>query len=238
MKETVTKIGHIMKMNPMQFYHAACQEQLNKVLAIVASEVDKEDKTYFKNYGTSWELANFEAQLKHTKPSIIIGPNHVETSALAVYTLQLHAHISLELMLCVAPHVKHHGFKFLPANLPYDKSIRGRRQNYVQLLKEQNQYLSNYKDFRIGGIDKDLLEEKIDDSTLREKLELVGVVGDIMPTAFTKTKGIWQVETTKTQVVEAMRHVTEVLGNIRDKTPERYKTLYSAFPYPRVLNTS
>ena len=34
-----------------------------------------------------------------------------------------------------------HGFKFLPANLPYDKSIRDGKQNYVQLLKEQNQHL-------------------------------------------------------------------------------------------------
>eukprot|EP00957_Ditylum_brightwellii_P049334 3743253-Ditylum_brightwellii.AAC.1 len=136
-------------------------------------------------------------------------------------------------MLRIAPHVDNHRFKFLLANLPYDKSIRDGKQNYLQLLKEQNQYLSNYEDFRIGGVNEDLLDEKIDDSTLLEKPELVGVIGDIMPTVFTKTKGIWQVETTKMQVVEAMRHVTEVLGNIRDNIPERYKTLFSAFPYPR-----
>eukprot|EP00957_Ditylum_brightwellii_P207569 15353546-Ditylum_brightwellii.AAC.1 len=35
-------------------------EQLNEALAAVASELDKEDKMYFKNYGTSRELANFE----------------------------------------------------------------------------------------------------------------------------------------------------------------------------------
>eukprot|EP00957_Ditylum_brightwellii_P031693 2403757-Ditylum_brightwellii.AAC.1 len=73
----------------------------------------------------SWELANFDVQLKPAKSSIII----------------------------------------LPANLQYDKSIRDGRQNYTQLLKEQNHYLSNYKDFRIGGIDKDLLDGKIDEST-------------------------------------------------------------------------
>eukprot|EP00957_Ditylum_brightwellii_P126207 9621786-Ditylum_brightwellii.AAC.1 len=59
-KETVTKIGHITKINPTRIYHAACQEQLNKALAVVVSELDEEDKTYFKNYGTPWELANFK----------------------------------------------------------------------------------------------------------------------------------------------------------------------------------
>eukprot|EP00957_Ditylum_brightwellii_P119720 9134278-Ditylum_brightwellii.AAC.1 len=133
----VTKIGHITKINPTRIYHMACQEQLNKALAVVASEVDEEDKSYLKNYGTSWELANFEVQLKPAKPNIIIGSIHVETSVLAVYTLQLHVGISQELMLRITPHVNNHGFKFLPINLPCDKSIRDGKQNYVQLLKEQ-----------------------------------------------------------------------------------------------------
>eukprot|EP00957_Ditylum_brightwellii_P037557 2840472-Ditylum_brightwellii.AAC.1 len=110
--------------------------------------------------------SKFEVQLKPAKPSIIIGSNHVKTSAFTVYALQSHAHISQELMLWVAPHVDDHGLKCLPANLPYDKSIRDGNQKYVQLLKEQNQYFSKYEDFRIGGINKDLLEEKIDNSAL------------------------------------------------------------------------
>eukprot|EP00957_Ditylum_brightwellii_P077287 5873341-Ditylum_brightwellii.AAC.1 len=139
------------------------------MLAVVALEVDKENTTYFLNRGMLWELANFDVQLKPAKPSIIIGPTHVVTSALAVYALQSYAHILQELMLQVVPHVDSHGFNFPPANLPYDKSIKDGKQNDAQILKEQNQYLSNYKDFRIGGIDKDLLDKKIDDSTLHEK---------------------------------------------------------------------
>eukprot|EP00957_Ditylum_brightwellii_P179459 13670918-Ditylum_brightwellii.AAC.1 len=93
-KETVTKIGHITKINPMKSYCVTCQEQLNKALVVVALEVNKEDTTYFKNYGTLWELANFNVQLKPAKPSITIGPNHMETSMLTVYALQSHACIS------------------------------------------------------------------------------------------------------------------------------------------------
>eukprot|EP00957_Ditylum_brightwellii_P116122 8858045-Ditylum_brightwellii.AAC.1 len=92
----------------MRIYCVACQEYLNKALAVVASEVDEEDKTYLKNYEASWELAHFEVQLKPAKPSIIIRPNHAETSALAVYALQSHAHISQELMLRIAAHVDNH----------------------------------------------------------------------------------------------------------------------------------
>eukprot|EP00957_Ditylum_brightwellii_P151297 11520619-Ditylum_brightwellii.AAC.1 len=50
----------------------------------------------------------------------------------------------------------------------------------------------------------------MDGKTLREKLELPGVIGNITPTVFTKTKGIWQIETTKDQLVEAMQHVGKI----------------------------
>eukprot|EP00957_Ditylum_brightwellii_P031822 2413058-Ditylum_brightwellii.AAC.1 len=139
-------------------------------------------------------------------------------------------------MLQVALYVDNHGFKLLPASLLYDKSIRDGKQNYAQLLKEQNQYLSKCEDFCIGGIDEGLLNTKFNNSTLCEKLKLAGVMGDITPTVFTKTKGIWQVETTKDQEVVVMHHVTEILENIQDKIPEGYKNLYSTFPYPCVLN--
>eukprot|EP00957_Ditylum_brightwellii_P206767 15349880-Ditylum_brightwellii.AAC.1 len=67
-KEAVTKIGHITEINPTRIYRVAYQEQLNEALAVVASEVDNEETTYFKGYGTSWELANFDVQLKPAKP--------------------------------------------------------------------------------------------------------------------------------------------------------------------------
>eukprot|EP00957_Ditylum_brightwellii_P111816 8528328-Ditylum_brightwellii.AAC.1 len=41
-------------------------------------------------------------------------------------------------------------FKFIPAHMPYDKSIPNTTQKYVDLLHEQNLYLKNYEDFRIG----------------------------------------------------------------------------------------
>jgi hypothetical protein len=82
-----------------------------------------------------------------------------------------------------------------------------------------------------------MMDTKFGESTLRNLLELPGVVGDITPTLFTKTKGIWQVENTKIQVVDAMHHVSEVLLKIRDQIPENQHNLFTAFPYPCILNT-
>eukprot|EP00957_Ditylum_brightwellii_P132134 10073684-Ditylum_brightwellii.AAC.1 len=140
----------------------------------------------------------------------------METTVLVLYALRLHARIAQDLMMQVAPHVGHSGFKFLPASLPYDKSIQDGKVQYARLLKEQNQLLGNYKDSQIGGISEDLIGTKFGDNTLRNLLELSGVVGDITPTLFIKAKGIWQVETTEIQVVDIMRHVSKILSKIRD----------------------
>eukprot|EP00957_Ditylum_brightwellii_P111043 8468321-Ditylum_brightwellii.AAC.1 len=132
-----------------------------------------------------WELANYNVQLKPNMPSITIGNTKTETTALAVYALRLHAHIAQDLMMRVVPHIDHSGFKFLPSSLPYDKSMWDGKLQYAQLLKEQNQFLVNYKDFCTGGISEDMMDTKFGESTLHDLLELPGVVGDITPTPFT-----------------------------------------------------
>eukprot|EP00957_Ditylum_brightwellii_P096502 7349571-Ditylum_brightwellii.AAC.1 len=51
-KEMVTRIRYFTMIHPKRIYHAACQERLNKALVTVASELDKENKYYFSDYGT------------------------------------------------------------------------------------------------------------------------------------------------------------------------------------------
>eukprot|EP00957_Ditylum_brightwellii_P190764 14522662-Ditylum_brightwellii.AAC.1 len=58
-KETVTKIGHLTKINPTKIYRVACQENINDALSVVASELNKEDAKYFAGYGTTWNTANY-----------------------------------------------------------------------------------------------------------------------------------------------------------------------------------
>eukprot|EP00957_Ditylum_brightwellii_P201743 15327042-Ditylum_brightwellii.AAC.1 len=151
------RVGFLTKINPMKIYCTNCQEQLNEALDIVATEVEQEDDTYFQNYGIILVEANYKVQIKPSKSLIVARRNHVKTSAISVYVLQSHTRILQDLMLCVALHVGHSGSKFIPANLPYEKSICDEKQHYANLLKEQNQYLANYKDFCIGRVSNEML---------------------------------------------------------------------------------
>eukprot|EP00957_Ditylum_brightwellii_P133327 10165603-Ditylum_brightwellii.AAC.1 len=140
------------------------------------------------------ETASFEVQIKPAKPSIVVGTASIETNALAVFTLRLHAHILQDLMPKIATCVANNGIKFIPAN-------------------------------------------KYNNTILREHLELTGVVGVITHMVFTESKGIWQVETTKVQVVGAMGYVTETLAKYHDHLSESKINYFALFPYPRALNT-
>eukprot|EP00957_Ditylum_brightwellii_P024135 1819844-Ditylum_brightwellii.AAC.1 len=236
-KETVTRIGYLTKINLVRIYCANCQKQLKKALDIVVAEVEQEDGVYFQNYGTTMVEANHEVQIKPSKPSIIARQNHAETNTISVYVLRSHARISQDLMFCVVLDIGHSGFKFILAHLPYDKSIHDGKQHYANLLKEQNQYLTKYKDFCISGVSNKMLSREFEGETLQDHLELQGVVGNITHTVLTETKGIWQVETMKKQVVKAICHVTEILDKYKSSFPDNEKERYTAFLCPCILNT-
>eukprot|EP00957_Ditylum_brightwellii_P067027 5087896-Ditylum_brightwellii.AAC.1 len=52
-KETVTRIGYLTMIHPKQIYCPACQDHVNKALVKVALELDKENKNYFTDCGTT-----------------------------------------------------------------------------------------------------------------------------------------------------------------------------------------
>eukprot|EP00957_Ditylum_brightwellii_P183190 13953604-Ditylum_brightwellii.AAC.1 len=61
--------------------------------------------------------------------------------------------------------------KFIPAHMPYDKSLPCAAAKCADLICEQNLYLERYDDFKIRGVHKAALDYKIDDgSTLRSTL--------------------------------------------------------------------
>jgi hypothetical protein len=187
-KEMVTKTVHLTKINQTKIYRVACQEILNDALSVVTSELNKEDVEYFAGYETTWDMANYLVQLKPAKPNITIGNETITTEALAVYSLWLHLRISQDLILCLAQHKNDHSFKFVLTNLPYDKSICEGRHHYAQLLKKQNQYLSKYDNFKVGNISKDLVDMELGGQTLRDKLELSGVIKNLRKKAYGKLK--------------------------------------------------
>eukprot|EP00957_Ditylum_brightwellii_P005631 430509-Ditylum_brightwellii.AAC.1 len=70
-------------INPTRIYQVACQEHLNEALATVALELHKEDLTYFPNYGTIWDTADYDVQIKLMTALITVGEQCIETTALA-----------------------------------------------------------------------------------------------------------------------------------------------------------
>eukprot|EP00957_Ditylum_brightwellii_P189781 14448017-Ditylum_brightwellii.AAC.1 len=71
---------------------------------MVALDLHKEDLTYFPNYGTTWETADYDVQIKLMTAFITIGEQLIEMTALAIYLLRSHSCIAQELMLRMAPH--------------------------------------------------------------------------------------------------------------------------------------
>eukprot|EP00957_Ditylum_brightwellii_P065201 4945255-Ditylum_brightwellii.AAC.1 len=113
-KEVFMRFGHLTKINSIWIYHANCNEQWNEALDIVGAEVKQEDDAYFQNYGTTIAGANYEVQMKPSKPLIIVRQNHVKTNVLSVYALRSHVRISQDLMLCVTLHVGYSRTNTLP----------------------------------------------------------------------------------------------------------------------------
>eukprot|EP00957_Ditylum_brightwellii_P096739 7367614-Ditylum_brightwellii.AAC.1 len=101
--------------------------------------------------------AKFNVQLKRGKPSITLSNSDIESKVLTVYALPSHARILQDFMIKVTPHVEHYGFTFIPANLPYNKSVYNDRIHYENLLKEQNLYILKHNNFCIVGVSKELM---------------------------------------------------------------------------------
>eukprot|EP00957_Ditylum_brightwellii_P172996 13170628-Ditylum_brightwellii.AAC.2 len=64
-------------------------------------------------------------------------------------------------------------------------------------MKERNVYLEKYGGFRVGSLNKDMLDFEIDGVPQHEKLlDDINII-DIKPTVFAKTKGIHTIDSTK-----------------------------------------
>jgi len=70
-------------------------------------------------------------QIEPSKPSFVVGNHNEKMNALTVYALRLHARMSQELILCIAPHMGGEcPHIFFPVNIPHDKLIRNTIQTY------------------------------------------------------------------------------------------------------------
>eukprot|EP00957_Ditylum_brightwellii_P004998 380941-Ditylum_brightwellii.AAC.1 len=116
-----------MGMNQHAIHHLDYQENIDDLLDGALDKLDKEEQVgYIKKYGTYIKCAIYDVQLCASMPNIRIRGTEVMTEAIAVYACQSHTKLSMNLMEYMAPatldSIKN-DIKFIPAHMPYDKSI-------------------------------------------------------------------------------------------------------------------
>eukprot|EP00957_Ditylum_brightwellii_P028732 2170269-Ditylum_brightwellii.AAC.1 len=108
-------------------------------------------------------------------------------------------------------------------------------EKYKNLLWEQNAYLVNYADFRVGGLTEAILEHKVSGSTVKDKILMSLFIVDIHKTMFTINKGIWTIETTVEDLHKALVGVEASLEVLSDVLDAEYFNKFEAFPALQVI---
>eukprot|EP00957_Ditylum_brightwellii_P114664 8744369-Ditylum_brightwellii.AAC.1 len=92
----------------------------------------------------------------------------MESEAIAIYARKSHAELSSNLMEYITSTSSDSlksNIKFIPSNVPYNKSLPNATAKYADLLREQNLYLERYDDFKIGGVHKLTLDFELEDGS-------------------------------------------------------------------------
>jgi hypothetical protein len=104
------------------------------------------------------------------------------------------------------------------------------------LIREQNAYLTNYADFRIGGVSEAMLNVEVSGKTVRDNILLSPFIVDMHPTVYTESKGIWTIESTVDDLHRALQDVETSLKVLPTVVPEAFFSKYQAFPMPQVIS--
>eukprot|EP00957_Ditylum_brightwellii_P040677 3078804-Ditylum_brightwellii.AAC.1 len=130
-----------------------------------AQEKVSSNTKYFGTFNTIAEIAKYDVQLHLNQPNVWYKGRKVETDALGVYAQLSYSMLALNLIQDIASIIGiKREVKFIPSSLKYDKMIKGNMEKYKDLLREQNAYLVNYIDFRVGGLMEAMLENDISES--------------------------------------------------------------------------
>eukprot|EP00957_Ditylum_brightwellii_P021311 1607210-Ditylum_brightwellii.AAC.1 len=117
--------------------------------------------------------------------------------------------------------------------MPCNKPIPNTNGKVADLLHEQNLYLENYEDFRIGGLHKAALEYTFkDESTIGSLMLGNDFIVDIHMAVFMEKKGIWTIETTKKEIANVIQWKEVNFFKLYTQVPEECCGLYTPFPVP------
>eukprot|EP00957_Ditylum_brightwellii_P143742 10951798-Ditylum_brightwellii.AAC.1 len=66
-------------------------------------------------------------------------------------------------------------------------------EHYKMLIKEQNKFLTNYADFRIGSVSEAILDMGVGRKTVCDNILMSPFIVDMHPTMYTDSTCIWTI---------------------------------------------
>eukprot|EP00957_Ditylum_brightwellii_P025494 1926896-Ditylum_brightwellii.AAC.1 len=113
--------------------------------------------------------------------------------------------------------------------------IKNNVKHYKILIREQNTYLTNYADFRIGGVSEAMLNVDVSGKIVQDNILMSTFIVDMHLLVYTDSKGIWTTEPTSEDSYKAPQDVDTSLSVLPSVIPDKYFNTYSAFPVPHVI---
>eukprot|EP00957_Ditylum_brightwellii_P092916 7074873-Ditylum_brightwellii.AAC.1 len=199
----------------------------------LADEKEVKDNKFYNKHNTTKEFAKFQIHLCTGKAYIKEYNKLYRMDTIGVYTHQQFASLSLELLhetaLMIATKSK---VKFVPLQLKFDYMIKNNVEHYKMLICEQNAYLTNYADFCIGGISKEMLEVSISGKMVKDNMLMSPYIANMNPSIDTATKGIWTIEMTQKNLHKAIKDVELAIQALPSAVPDKCFRKPDAFPMP------
>eukprot|EP00957_Ditylum_brightwellii_P186462 14196668-Ditylum_brightwellii.AAC.1 len=155
---------------------------------------------------TTSEYAKYYVHLCTGNTFAKIARQRYETEASKVFVRQPFSMLASELTQEIAPMISLKSkVKFVLETLKYDPMIKNNVDHYKTLIGEQNVYLTNDADFRIGGISKAILNVNVSRKTVRENILLSPFIMDMHLMVYADSKGIWTTESTAEDLYKVLK---------------------------------
>eukprot|EP00957_Ditylum_brightwellii_P048332 3668086-Ditylum_brightwellii.AAC.1 len=235
-KDAIVQISHLTNLNPFQTDCIQYQEMINGLIEAVAINYVKKDPKFFELYNTTKDHVKFDIQLRPGHPAVRQNNKKIETDAFAVYVRHQFSNLSLALLQEIAPLISSkYEAKFVLISLKFNTMIKDNVMHYANLIKEENAYLGNYADFKIGQITEEMLSHDVSRKSVKENTLVSPFIIDLHQTTFTNKKFIWIIKMTKEDLHQAIKEIETSLKALVGVFPKEMFNKIDAYPKPRII---
>ena len=221
------KIGWLLGLSPQATFRDHLKTNIETQMANILNEMENEDRDnyiaqHLPDYDPSQSRPNLEIILRESKPSWTVKNKKNHTQALALICPRSDMYLIMDLLAQIYPGTptehfdRDHVFKFVPFGLPFDKSLPNPSKAYVDLLQEQNLFLSNHVSIAYGGLSFASMSyiNSRTDLAMQDVLQASKFFTAIDATPVINTSGKWLFSTTHEKAAEAIKYLLDYLLKI------------------------